>query len=254
MTNRKTTLKPQLPPASAGWTQTGSDEGELLRGRQVDVTMAAARVAHGQATNEATRGMVSARASSPATRVYLAHAIDSVAIEVKSLLGRMRLIATQSANRDESSRYHTLLQEEFEVIQDEMDSVVAEVAASMASAADAEGSFQGLTAGELKVDRNHARVDSCIEAEWALFRIDSAERSVEAIRDEFGTIDERIDAALSALERFVATIVPDRKCCTSADEALGSAERIRLQGMQKRGLTTPGPSDQFQRSVTALLQ
>lgn len=254
MTNRNTSFKNQLSSASAGQISTKADGSVSSGNRQVDATMAAERSAHGDATVEAPRGMVSSRASLPATRVSLAQAIDSVAIEVKTLLGRMRLIATQSSSMGDGACHHALLQQEFEVIQDEIALVVVEASSSMAASDDSECSFEGLSASELKVDRNHARVDSCTEAEWALFRIDSAERSVEAIRDEFGTIDERIDAALSALERFVATVVPDRKCSASADEALVSAERIRLQGMQKRGLTTPGPSDQFQRSVTALLQ
>ena len=222
----------------------------------VDAATAATKTAHGRVTMEARRGLISARASETASRVSLAQVVDSVAIEVKALLGRMRLIAHQGATGRHSFGQYELLQQEFEMLQDEMAQLVSDADRSV-NALDvgrSSATFHDISPTVLKIDRKHARVDSKDESDWALFRLDSAEDAVVHLTDEFGTIDDRLDAALNALDDFIQSVAPSRVENPSASEAMTAALRTRLQRMQSEGVDIVGASPHFQRSISALLQ
>ena len=222
----------------------------------VDAATAATKTAHGQTTIEARRGLISARASETASRVSLAQVVDSVAIEVNALLGRMRLIAHRGSEDTRTADQYELLQQEFEMLQDEMELLVAGAGKSVRTlnTASAPATFHDIAPAVLKIDRTHARVDSKGEAEWALFLLDSAEEAVVRMSDEFGTIDDRLDAALDALDAFIESIGPSKQPHRTATDAMAAAQRTRLQLMQSEGVDTVAASPDFQRSVSALLQ
>ena len=253
MTIRRTDQSRALPETSAGPLGAPS-KCSVEQG--VDATRAAAEVAHGSRPIETIRGMVSARTSEMAFRVSLAQAVDSAAIEAKALLGRMRLIAEQGVVDGLPCEQQQLLQQEFEMLQSEMDSLVrgASAGGNHYSEFDSGDACEELSPRALKVDAQHARVDSSTEAEWALFRIDQAETSIDSLRDEFGTIEERVDAAIAELTAYVdSTISADRRLHTTA-EAMEAAHRTRLQLMQRDGLAPSGQAEHLQQSVIALLQ
>ena len=253
MTIRRTDFSRALRETSAGPSGAPS-ESSVERG--VDATRAAAEVAHGSRPIETIRGMVSARTSEMAFRVSLAQAVDSAAIEAKALLGRMRLIAEQGVNDGLSIEQQQLLQQEFEMLQSEMEALVRNSSESILQESELEDGYscEELSPQTLKVDAQHARVDSRTESEWALFRIDHAEESIDALRDEFGTIEERVDAAIAELTAYVdSTISADRRLHTTA-EAMEAAHRTKLQLMQRDGLAPSGQAEHLQQSVIALLQ
>ncbi len=247
-------LQPET--ATAGRAEAESLGAELPMKQGVDATRAAAEVAHGVRTIETKRGMVSARASEMAYRVSLAQSVDSAAIEVKALLGRMRLIAEQGATGTLTTDQQGLLQQEFEMLQSEMERLMMEgrTVPNEVDGAEKGHLFDEMSPEVLKIDGAHARVDSSTEADWALFRIDSAEDTVDSIRDEFGTIEERVDAAIAELTEFVDShAAPGRQIHTTA-EAMDAAQRARLQMMQQDGLDPSAQATHLQQSVTALLQ
>lgn len=253
MTIRRTDHSRALSETSAGPSGTPS-KCSVERG--VDATRAAAEVAHGSRPIETIRGMVSTRTSEMAFRVSLAQAVDSAAIEAKALLGRMRLIAEQGVVDGLSTDQQQLLQQEFELLQSEMETLVRDLSNTSLqdSGFDAGHSCEELSPQSLKVDSQHARVDSQTEAEWSLFRLDQADGTIDALRDEFGTIEERVDAAIAELTAYVDSgISADRRLHTTA-EAMESAHRTRLQLMQRDGLVPSEQAEHLQQSVIALLQ
>jgi len=111
-----------------------------------------------------------------------------------------------------------------------------------------------LTSRSLGVSAEQAGLDSLEESEWALFRIDTAENKVLAIRDEFGTVEERMDKALEALNEFVDKHFPDAERHGPPSEVMRAAERVRLELMHQDAVSKIGQADGLQKSVSALLQ
>ena len=142
------------------------------------------------------------------------------------------------------------------MLQDEMKQLVADAGSSVRTLNTASDpmTFQDISPAVLKIDRTHARVDSKSEAEWALFRLDSAEDAVIQMKDEFGTIDDRLDAALDALDAFIQSLGSSKQNHRTATDAMTAAQRTRLQLMQSEGVDAVAASPDFQRSVSALLQ
>ena len=256
MTIRLTQRKFQPEAATAGRAEAESQAAEVPMKQGVDAARVAAEVAHGVRTIETKRGMVSARASEMAYRVSLAQSVDSAAIEVKALLGRMRLIAEQGATGALTTDQQDLLQQEFEMLQSEMERLMVEgrTVSGEIDTVEKGHLLDDMSPKSLKVDRAHARVDTQVEADWAMFRIDTAEDAIDSIRDEFGTIEERVDAAIAELTEFVDShAAPGRRIHTTS-EAMDAAQRARLHLMQQEAMSPSGLGQNLQQSVTALLQ
>ncbi len=241
----------------------------------VDATRAASRSAHGVSASEElrsveTRVALFRRSSS----VDLAQTVDSSALEVKAILGRMRRLAVRGASHPMSEQDRSILQDEFAMLAAEIDRVAMAAETAQRSrageavdprldASDVEALPSGhlvdefigrLTSRSLGVSVEQAGLDSPEESEWALFRIDTAENKVLAIRDEFGTVEERMDKALEALNEFVDKHFPDAERHGPPSEVMRAAERVRLELMHQDAVSKIGQADGLQKSVSALLQ
>ena len=111
-----------------------------------------------------------------------------------------------------------------------------------------------MSTSALTVGPNRARVDSAAESDWSVFHIDSATDVVEDLRDEYGTIEDRVDAALAELNTYVDSIAENSLGIQTAAEAFDAAQRSRLLMMHKDGVASCISSTDLQRSVFALLQ
>jgi flagellin-like hook-associated protein FlgL len=247
-------LRSELASAAGNEANTETLQSPLKQG--VDAASAAAKIAHGVHTIETNRGLVSARASETAPRASLAQVVDSAAIEVKGLLGRMRQIAEQGAFNQLDAGQFDLLQQEFEMLQAEMARVATgpDLLDSCSDRNECKDFFEDLAPVSLSVDPSTARVDSKVESDWALFRIDAAEEVVDSMRDEFGTIEERVDAAIAELTEYVDSFLPSGRTVHTAAEALDVANEMRLELMQRDGVSPADQENHLQQSVTALLQ
>lgn|GEM_PF-2221746 len=195
----------------------------------------------------------------------LTQTLDAVALEVKGLLGRMRHLASLSFSDDVATDERAVIQDEFAMLQVHLDRVTQSVEAGVSkigssfSVTEGRGQpaheFYGrLTAKALGVDVTVATVISAEDAEWALVRIDAAEQLVSQIRNEFGTVEERIDAALDELRQFVKNISPPGAHVGSASDVYAAAERVRLQIMQEAGVSSVGQTKGLPKGVSPLLQ
>lgn len=222
----------------------------------IDVTMAAVRSAHGLGKGEAKQGRPFSRGAEAAPGVSLSQVVDAVATEVNGLIGRMRQVAEQGAMGCCSATQHNVLQEEFELLQDELEVLVNDAGRGLGptDSEDQSTSFREIAPATMKIDRAHANVRSMCESEWTLFRLDRAENAVSRLTDEFGTVVDRLDAALATLDDFVQSL-PSSSCRgQSAQTIMDVAEKSRLQCMQRGGVDSITHSTEFQRSVFALLQ
>lgn len=246
------------------WTaqQTGNRAAILARATDakqamaagVDAARAATQTAHGVGNIESTQGVGSARTTAGVPRVRLAQVVDSAATEVKTLLGRMRQIATTGASDGLSHEQRGLLQEEFSMLQAEIDRIALGSALEQESEGEALSELGRMSTSALAVGPNRARVDSATESDWSVFHIDSATDVVEDLRDEYGTIEDRVDAALAELNTYVDSIAEDSLGIQTAAEAFDAAQRARLLMMHKDGVASGISSTDLQRSVFALLQ
>jgi flagellin len=240
-----------------GAALTGSvADGKQLLSAGVDAARAATQTAHGAVNIATARDLASAPSGSWVPRVSLAQVVDSAATEIKTLLGRMRQIATTGASDALSLEQRGLLQEEFSMLQTEIDSI------ALGSALGQEEDFEEealselgrMSTSALTVGPNKARVDSATESDWSVFHIDTATDVVEDLRDEYGTIEDRVDAALAELNTYVDSISADSCGIQTAAEAFDAAQRSRLLMMHKDGVESCINSTDLQQSVFALLQ
>jgi len=241
----------------------------------VDATRAASRSAHGVSNSEELRAVETKVAGiRRSTSAELAQTVDASALEVKAILGRMRQLAVRGSSHPMSEQDRLLLQDEFAMLAAEIDRV-AMAADTIQRAKTGQSSLPGtdfgdidgpasghfvddfvarLTSKSLGVSPEQAGLDSPEESEWALFRIDSAENEVLAIRDEFGTVEERMDKALEALDQFVDKHFPDAERHGPPSDVMRAAERVRLELMHHDAVSKIGQADGLQKSVSALLQ
>jgi len=245
----------QHPGTGSALTAKATDTKQPLSAG-VDAARAATQTAHGVESVASTRGMVSARASTGTPRATLAQTVDSAAIEVKALLGRMRQIAATGVSASLSHEQRALLQEEFSMLQAEIDRIALRTGFEQDEEFEAEAlsELRRMSTSALTVGPDRARVDSAVESDWSLFHIDTATDAVEELRDEYGTIEDRVDAALAELNTYVESISGDTLSINTVAEAFEAAQRTRLLMMHKDGVAPGAGSLDLQRSVFALLQ
>ena len=228
-------------------------EGSEVVHASVDATRAASQSAHGVPRSEKLRA-VEARVAifQRVASSDIAQTVDTAALEIKTILGRMRQIAVRGATHPMSGQDRSVLQDEFAMLAAEIDRVALLAEASQGARSElgsdgvdelrpADGGvfkddfIAQLTSRSLGVSPGQAAVDTPEEAEWALFRIDTADKQVLKIRDEFGTVEERMDSALASLEEFVKTNFPGAERHGPPSEVIRAAERIRLELMHQDG-------------------
>ena len=207
--------QPKVAGRSAEGGRPGVTEG-------LDATSAAVRSARGVVLAQGLDAMSSqhqARVMNGAEG--LAQSIDAAALEVKGLLGRMRHLASRSTGIDVTLDERRVIQDEFSMLQAQLDRIGSSVGvgqqAGTAVGIEGEGSLQPgheftdrLTAEALGVGSRFASVEKADDAEWALVRIDAAEQAVHELRDEFGTVEERIDA-LDRLAEFIESFYQPKR-------------------------------------------
>jgi flagellin len=233
----------------------------------VDVTRAAARSAQGVQSPDAI--VNAAGVGSPAIAARPAGVrVDTVALEVKGIIDQMRQIAHRGMGESIGDAERIVLQDEFSLLRSEVDRVIETAGprrrghseslgghgAGLDDTQEAKSLLDGLSTSRLGLDAGSIGVETAVEAEWALFRLDAADEAVNDIRDEIGTVEERIDAALDRLADFIDSFVPARTRIQSPDEALRAAEALSLQLMHGDGVGRVSEATKLQKSVNALLQ
>ncbi len=245
-------------------------EGRSVAKSPVDATRAAARSARGVSLQGSLESVeIRARAGALKGSDALSKSVDSAALEVRAILARMRHLANRGASADMSEDDRSVIQDEFSMLQAEIDRVAFAASRHKAALSGvepdnyAERNGEGpslvafvdrLTTASLGVGMDVADLRNPEEADWALVRIDAAEQSVLQLRDEFGTVEERIDAALARLADFVESFSPDAARFGSAKNVFAAAERVRLQLMHDAGVSIKGQARGLPKSVSSLLQ
>ena len=163
---------------------------EATVGAASDAAESALRAARGVVVEDSLKTTVVRDEARMAQRTdTISQGIDSLALEVKGLLGRMRQLASKSARIETSSEDRTVIQDEFSMLQVQLDRLVRSVgivpdshgmqpSAGCSSLQMSDDVVQRMTAQALGVDEQTASVGTADDAEWALVRIDAAERSV----------------------------------------------------------------------------
>lgn len=230
------------------------------------VTAAAIRCAHGTESSELARSGGLLR-DSPIVRdtVGLALSVDALAAEVRGVLLQMRHLAREGSRSDLARAERAVIQDEFAMLQAQIDEVArsagdldytpgASIRSGMSVDHPAHAFSDRLMARTLGIHEEVASVATSDDAEWALVRIDAAEQTVIELRDELGTVEERVDAALVRLTEFVESVSPHsgRRGCVS--DIYAAAERVRMQLMQEAGISVLGQANDLPKGVSSLLQ
>ena len=257
--------KKNLEPAAAcsprQWSVPDVGEGTAvneLTSSVATATAGAMRSARGvKVADEAVPGAAVPSAKLTSVAGEAVQSLDSLALEIRGLLGSLRALASLSADATVSADERSVIQDEFSMIQARHAFITRPHTGSVLECDDGLGQADGmtrLTPQALGVSDSVASVVTAEDAEWALVRIDAAEQSVQVFRDECGTVEERVDAALARLAEFVAASSPVSVRQGRATDIFAAAERIRLQIMQEAGVTIVGQSSHLPKGVSPLLQ
>lgn len=240
----------------------------------VDATRAASLSAHGLFSESDINASQSEESGGGQTLDrWVRPSIDSTAVEIRAILGRMRQITVECALDSCGHQERLALSDEFVMLASNIDRVVFDTAmrrsSELGSVASVSCDFEAMvikddvliddfiirmTAESLGVSPGQASVDSVTEAEWAMFRIDAAEEQILQIRDEFGTVEERLDMALRALADFVNDNFPGVVSHGPPSDVIRAAERVRFELMHQDAVSTVSQAKRLQKSVSSLLQ
>ena len=253
----KKNLKPAAARATERWNVRSAGEGtgaNELTSSVADATAGAMRSARGvRVDGEVLPGSTTTGGARPGGAV---ETLDSLALEIRGLLGSLRALADRSSDATVSAEERSVIQDEFSMIQAHHARITRPSTGSELACDDGLGQADAmtrLTPQALGVCGRVASVVTAEDAEWALVRIDAAEQSVQIFRDECGTVEERVDAALARLAEFVAASSPVSVRQGRASDVFDAAERIRLQIMQEAGISIVGQSSRLPKGVSPLL-
>jgi len=204
--------------------------------------------------------------------ISLIQTAEGASKEVLNILDRMRELAVQSASE-------TLADDERDYIDDEFDDLASEVeriaqATEFNDIALADGtntaltvqvgvtsgtesevsiSLGDLTASTLGVDAVSIDLSSATTAQSAIDDIDTAIDSVNSIRADYGSVQNRLDSAIANMTTYVESLTAAASQIMDADYAHETSEMTRLQVMQQAGVAALGQAKGINQSVISLL-
>jgi len=194
--------------------------------------------------------------------------------EVLNILDRMRELAVQSASETLEDGERTYIDNEFHQLSDEIERIAqatefndlklaegthtaltVQVGVSSGTESEVTISLGDLQATELGVDTGSSGVDltAATSAQSAIDTIDTAIDSVNKMRSDYGSVQNRLDSAIRNMSTYVESLTAAASQIVDADYAHETAEMTRLQVMQQAGVAALGQAKGINQSVVSLL-
>ncbi|HHS83864.1 MAG TPA: flagellin FliC [Gammaproteobacteria bacterium] len=207
--------------------------------------------------------------------ISLAQTTEGALQEVASSLQRMRELAVQSANGTNSDSDRLSLNEEFTALKNEITRVAQatnfngvsvlndsaaltfQIGANAAAATNRVSvSARVLTsaAGVTSTLATTTEVSSVSGALSALGMIDAAINTVNTIRSDFGTVQNRFESIVRSNQNAVENLSAARSRIRDADFAAETAELTRTQILQQAGTAMLSQANQLPQNALSLLQ
>lgn len=192
--------------------------------------------------------------------------------EVLNILDRMRELAVQSASDTLDNGERSYLDDEFEQLSDEVERIAQatefndlaladgsrtqlDVQVGVTSGAESQLTITlgDLTVSNLNVEKTDIDLTLASTARTAIDTIDNAIDSVNSIRAGYGSVQNRIDSAISNMVTYVESLSAAESQIMDTDYAHETAEMTRLQVMQQAGTAALAQARTINQSVISLL-
>jgi flagellin len=115
----------------------------------------------------------------------------------------------------------------------------------------------GFTAGSIALDTQtlaNVNVNSAVNANTAIQRIDAALTTVSRLRSDFGAIQNRFQSTISNLSAVSENLAASRSRIQDADYASETANLTRAQVLQQAGVAILAQANASPQSVLSLLK
>ena len=258
-----------------------------LNTTQSDLSNTLARVSSGlrvnKAADDAAGSAVAMNLSTQARsgRQAIRNANDGISIiqtaegatkEVLNILDRMRELAVQSASETLEDGERTYIDNEFHQLSDEIERIAqatefndlklaegtntaltVQVGVSSGTESEVEISLGDLQATELDVDTATIDLTKATTAQSAIDTIDTAIDSVNKMRSDYGSVQNRLDSSIRNMSTYVESLTAAASQIVDADYAHETAEMTRLQVMQQAGVASLAQAKGINQSVVSLL-
>jgi len=196
---------------------------------------------------------------------------EAAADEVLNILDRMRELAVQSASETLEDGERAYLDSEYTDLESEIDRIAAatefngislgtgttlavHVGTGASTSTDqVTATFGDLQASSLAIDTATVGLDTAANALTAITAIDVAIDSVNSIRSDYGSVQNRLDSAIGNMTAYVEALTAASSQIVDADYATETAEMTRLQVMQQAGVAALAQAKSMNQSVISLL-
>ena len=192
--------------------------------------------------------------------------------EVADILKRMRELAVQSSSETLANSERAYIQDEYTQLSDEVDRISAvtnfngvaladgskgqlAVQVGIFNTADDRISIQlgDLRATSLGVDSGNINMSNATSAQAALTTLDTAIDSINKIRSDFGSVQNRLESSLNNLHTYTENLAGAESRIRDADFAFETAQMSKFQTMQQAGIAILGQANQLTQGALRLI-
>jgi flagellin len=197
---------------------------------------------------------------------------EAASKEVLNILDRMRELAVQSASETLEDGERTYIDDEFEDLSDEVQriakatefndlaladgtntSLTVQVGVSSGTESEVSITLGDLTVSTLGIGTGSIDLTGATAAQSAIDTIDTAIDSVNSIRADYGSTQNRLDSSIANMTAYVESLTAAASQIMDADYAHETAEMTRLQVMQQAGVAALAQAKGLNQSVVSLL-
>jgi flagellin len=193
--------------------------------------------------------------------------------EVADILKRMRELAVQSSSETLANSERAYIQDEYNQLSAEVDRISAvtnfngvalgdgskstlDVQVGIFNTGDDRISIQlgDLRATSLGVDSGNIDMSNATSAQAALTTLDTAIDSINKIRSDFGSVQNRLESSLNNLHTYTENLAGAESRIRDADFAFETAQMTKFQTMQQAGIAILGQANQLTQGALRLIQ
>lgn len=193
--------------------------------------------------------------------------------EVSDILKRMRELAIQSSSETLANSERAYIQDEYGQLAQEVDRIAAvtnfngvNLANGSKGTLDVQvGIFNtgndriaiqlgDLRATSLGVDAANINMASAASSQAALTALDSAIDSINSIRSDYGSVQNRLESSLNNLHVYTENLAGAESRIRDADFAFETAQMSKYQTMQQAGVAILGQANQLSQGALRLIQ
>jgi flagellin len=197
---------------------------------------------------------------------------EAASKEVLNILDRMRELAVQSSSETLDNGERSYLDDELTDLAAEVEriaqssdfndialadgtnaSLTVQVGVTSGTESEIAITLGDLTAATLGVDTGSVGIETATNAQLAIDIVDTAIDSVNSIRADYGSTQNRLDSALNTMTSYVESLTSAVSQIMDADYAHETAEMTRLQVMQQAGVAALAQAKSVNQSVISLL-